>query len=70
MAPLDVLLGLAYPLLQSGAKGVFPKGQDVERELTEASKYWIMKVELIPSKTHPASRIVLIQELQKRRSER
>ena len=51
LAPLDALLGLADPLLQTGAQGLFLKGQDVEAELTEASKYWNIEAELVPSKT-------------------
>ena len=40
LAPLDKLLGYAHPLLKTGRIGLFPKGQDVEAELTEASKSW------------------------------
>src|SRR6185312_11090321 len=37
LAPLANLLQYAFPLLKTGAVGVFPKGQDVEAELTAAS---------------------------------
>jgi 16S rRNA (guanine527-N7)-methyltransferase len=40
LAPLDVVFGLAEPLLGRGAIGLFLKGQDVEAELTQASKCW------------------------------
>ena len=40
LAPLAELLAEAYPLLKSGAVGLFPKGQDVAAELTEAAKCW------------------------------
>ncbi|MEO6380945.1 MAG: 16S rRNA (guanine(527)-N(7))-methyltransferase RsmG, partial [Nitrobacter sp.] len=40
LAPLQMLLGLAEPLVKRGAKALFLKGQDVEVELTEATKYW------------------------------
>ena len=40
LAPLPELLTMAYPLLKTGALGLFPKGQDVAVELTEAAKYW------------------------------
>lgn len=63
LAPLDHLLGLAHPLLKSGALGLFPKGQDVEGELTEASKSWNIEASLVPSKTSPASRIVVVTAL-------
>jgi len=61
VAPLSKLLGYAIPLLKSGAIGLFHKGQDVEAELTEASKYWTIEAELIPSKTDPRGRIVLVR---------
>ncbi len=66
LAPLDRLLGLAWPLLEKGAQGLFPKGQDVARELTEAARYWRFEPRLVPSKTHPLSRIVCIRGIERR----
>jgi 16S rRNA (guanine527-N7)-methyltransferase len=63
LAPMDKLLGLAHPLLKTGAQGLFHKGQDVDAELTLASKYWNISADLIPSKTNPRSRIVRIHSL-------
>lgn len=40
LAPLTLLLDYAEPFLRKGAIGLFHKGQDVELELTEATKYW------------------------------
>ena len=54
VAPLDKLIGYAIPLLKKGAVGLFPKGQDVEAELTQASKSWKIEAELIQSLTDPA----------------
>src|SRR5262249_41385593 len=51
LAPLTDLLGHAAPLLERGAQGLFLKGQDVEAELTEASKYWRIDAVLAPSLT-------------------
>ena len=65
VAPLDRLLGYANPLLKTGAVGLFPKGQDVEAELTAASKSWKIDAELIPSKTDPHARIVRVRRLAK-----
>jgi len=65
VAPLDKLLGYANPLLKTGAVGLFPKGQDVEAELTQASKSWKIDAELIPSKTDPHARIVRVRRLAK-----
>lgn len=42
LAPLPLLLDYASPFLAQGAVGLFHKGQDVEAELTEATKYWRM----------------------------
>ena len=66
LAPLDELLALAHPLLKTGAQGLFPKGQDVEGELTQASKYWNIDAELIPSKTSTEGRIVVVRSLRRR----
>src|SRR5262245_26370365 len=53
LAPVRQLLALAEPLLKTGTLGLFPKGQDVETELTDASKYWNIAAELVPSRTSP-----------------
>jgi 16S rRNA (guanine527-N7)-methyltransferase len=51
VAPLHQLIGFAEPLVRNGAKVLFLKGQDVEAELTEATKYWKMTPRLHPSLT-------------------
>jgi 16S rRNA (guanine527-N7)-methyltransferase len=66
LAPLNTLCGYAAPLLERGAQALFLKGQDVDAELTEASKYWNMEVTLAPSRTDPHGRIVVIRRLQPR----
>lgn len=66
VAPLDRLLDLAAPLLMKGALGLFPKGQDVEGELTRASKYWNIDAQLVPSQTSPKARIVVVRGLKRR----
>ncbi len=66
VAPLDKLIGYAIPLLKRGAVGLFPKGQDVEAELTQASKSWKIEAELVPSLTDPRGRIVRIARVEKR----
>jgi 16S rRNA (guanine527-N7)-methyltransferase len=40
VAPLHRLVGYAEPLVARSARALFLKGQDVEAELTEATKYW------------------------------
>jgi 16S rRNA (guanine527-N7)-methyltransferase len=64
VAPLTELLNLAYPLLKKGAKGVFPKGQDVDVELTEAAKCWNIKSSLVASQTDVRARIVVLNHLE------
>jgi 16S rRNA (guanine527-N7)-methyltransferase len=51
LAPLHQLIGFAEPLMRQGANALFLKGQDVEAELTEAAKYWIIQPQLHPSRT-------------------
>jgi 16S rRNA (guanine527-N7)-methyltransferase len=63
LAPLSELLGLAYPLLKTGGNGLFPKGQDVGAELTEAAKYWKFEHDLVPSLTSPDGQIVVVRAL-------
>jgi 16S rRNA (guanine527-N7)-methyltransferase len=66
LAPLAELLGAAYPLLRTGAEGLFPKGQHVEAELTEATKCWNLQVSLVPSRTDPSGRIVRVTSIKPR----
>ena len=68
LAPLKTLCDQAFPLIARGAVGIFPKGQDVDAELTEAAKYWSIEAEKMPSKTSPEGRIVVIRGLNARRS--
>jgi 16S rRNA (guanine527-N7)-methyltransferase len=63
LAPLVTLLRLAHPLLRSGAPGLFLKGQDVEAELDEATKYWDMSAELVASKTNARGRVLVVRNL-------
>ena len=64
LAPLPELLTMAYPLLKSGAVGLFPKGQDVAVELTEAAKYWNIQSSLIQSRTDAKGQIVIVRGIE------
>jgi 16S rRNA (guanine527-N7)-methyltransferase len=64
LAPLPKLLALAYPLLKRGTLGLFPKGQDVAGELTEAAKCWKIQASLSPSRTDPKAQIVIVRGLE------
>jgi 16S rRNA (guanine527-N7)-methyltransferase len=60
LARLPKLLELAEPLLSAGARGIFLKGQDVGKELTEAAKSWNITAESLPSRTDPRGRILIV----------
>jgi 16S rRNA (guanine527-N7)-methyltransferase len=66
LAPLKTLCDQAFPFIVRGAVGLFPKGQDVDAELTEAAKYWRVEASKVPSKTSPEGSIVLIRGLEAR----
>jgi 16S rRNA (guanine527-N7)-methyltransferase len=63
LAPLKTLCDQALPLVARGAVALFPKGQDVDAELTEAAKYWSIEAEKVPSKTSPDGCVVVIRSL-------
>jgi 16S rRNA (guanine527-N7)-methyltransferase len=62
LAPLDRLLELALPFLDGGATGLFMKGQDVDEELTQATKSWRIKLDKHPSLTDSRSVILAVTE--------
>ena len=68
LAPLKLLCDQAHPLIERGAIGLFPKGQDVDAELTEAAKYWTLAAEKVPSKTSPEGCIVVVRRLERRQA--
>jgi 16S rRNA (guanine527-N7)-methyltransferase len=61
-----MLLGFAAPLVQQGAKALLLKGQDVESELTEATKYWNIQPLLHPSRTGGHGWIVELNTIERR----
>jgi 16S rRNA (guanine527-N7)-methyltransferase len=63
VAPLKVLCDQAFPLIAKGAIGLFPKGQDVAAELTEAAKYWRLQASTVPSVTSPDGAIVVVRHI-------
>jgi 16S rRNA (guanine527-N7)-methyltransferase len=66
LAPLHQLIGFAEPLIKQGAKALFLKGQDVELELTEATKYWNIKPRLHSSRTGGHGWIVELDDIERR----
>ena len=63
LAPLAQLLAWAEPLLTTGTVGLFPKGRDVQSELTEAAQRWRFVYDLVPSRTESEARIVRVTTL-------
>src|ERR1700741_4971258 len=66
VAPLHQLIGFAEPLVRRGAKALFLKGQDVEAELTEATKYWNINPNLHSSRTGGHGWIVELDQIERR----
>ncbi len=66
VAPLHQLIGFAEPLVKKGAKVLFLKGQDVEVELTEATKYWKITPHLHASRTGGGGWIVELDQVERR----
>jgi 16S rRNA (guanine527-N7)-methyltransferase len=63
LAPLPRLLELAAPLLGAKTELWLWKGQDVEAELTEAARYWNMRIERHRSISDPTGTILHLREL-------
>src|ERR1700712_5547476 len=68
VAPLHQLIGFAEPSVKRGAKALFLKGQDVEAELTEATKYWNINPRLHSSRTGGHGWIVELDRIEPRAS--
>ncbi|WP_342708698.1 16S rRNA (guanine(527)-N(7))-methyltransferase RsmG [Bradyrhizobium sp. B124] len=66
LAPLHQLISFAEPWVKKGAKALFLKGQDVEAELTEATKYWIIEPKLHSSRTGGQGWIVELGSIERR----
>ena len=62
-APLPQLLEYAHSFVSPNSVCLFLKRQNVGSELTEAAKYWNMKVSQVPSQTDPSGAIVTVREL-------
>ncbi len=62
LAPLDQLLNLTEIPLKSGAVGVFPRGQDIEDDLTACAKYWKMRTEIVERKYGLPGKVLVVHE--------
>jgi 16S rRNA (guanine527-N7)-methyltransferase len=61
LAPLVRLLPLSLPFFGDATLGLFPKGRDAESEVAQARANWVFDVEMTPSLTDAAARIVAIR---------
>jgi 16S rRNA (guanine527-N7)-methyltransferase len=66
LSPLKILIDQSFSLLKTGVLGLFPKGQSVDAELTDATKYWNIDFDLAPSRTDSKGRIVVVRALARR----
>jgi 16S rRNA (guanine527-N7)-methyltransferase len=65
-APLTKLLEYSYPWSQQGARLVFFKGEDVQREIDQASTNWTFQSRVTPSITDSRGCLVEIEDLKPR----
>lgn len=63
LAPVAQLLEFASPFLTPQTLCLFPKGQNVEAELTDAHKIWNMHVTRHPSLTDAGGTILALREV-------
>ncbi|MEX1036018.1 MAG: 16S rRNA (guanine(527)-N(7))-methyltransferase RsmG [Sneathiella sp.] len=66
LAPLEKLLALAEPFVRKDTELFFLKGQDVDEELTVASKCWNMEIKKLRSLTSEDGCILKISKLRRR----
>lgn len=65
LAPLPKLLDLSAHLRGPATRCLFLKGQDVDSELTEATKYWTFKVSRHPSLSDDRGTVLVMEELKR-----
>ena len=63
LAPLTDLVAMSAATLMGGALGVFPKGAGAAEELAAARRAYDIDAQLVPSRTAPEARIVLIDRV-------
>jgi 16S rRNA (guanine527-N7)-methyltransferase len=66
LSSLKTLCDQSFPLIAKGAIGLFPRGRDVEVELTETTKYWNIETDVVPSKTSREGYIVVVRALSRK----
>jgi 16S rRNA (guanine527-N7)-methyltransferase len=63
LTALPQLLKWTYPFFAKGARGLFHKGQDIELELTQATKSWKINLRKFQSVTDSRAVILEIEEV-------
>ncbi|MGQ7794402.1 16S rRNA (guanine(527)-N(7))-methyltransferase RsmG [Faunimonas sp. B44] len=66
LAPFAELAGLAFPYLSEQGVLLMLKGQEFDHEEREASRHWSYALDVTPSRTDPAGRIVAVRRLRPR----
>jgi 16S rRNA (guanine527-N7)-methyltransferase len=66
VAELDRLLKISTHLSTRKSLWVLPKGRSAESELAQARRNWHCDAELVPSRTDPESRILLLRNVKAR----
>jgi 16S rRNA (guanine527-N7)-methyltransferase len=61
VAPLHQLLAWGSRFAAESTISLFPKGQDIDAELTEAAKCWKFDAERVPSRSDPRGSILLVK---------
>ena len=60
LAPLPQLIAWSQQLLLKNALGIFLKGEEWRKELTEAASEFSFDMRAIGSRTHPSARIIIV----------
>lgn len=63
LASLDMLFGFCAPHMAEGAIGIFPKGASYQSEIDAARAKWDFLLQVAPSRTEDAAKILIISEL-------
>ena len=66
LAPLPTLIEYGQPFCHGGTRLLFPKGRQVDSELTLARRDWHIRVVRVPSRTDPEGTILQISEVMRR----
>ena len=63
LAPMERLLSYVKPYFGAHTKGLFPKGEQVDEELTKAMKQWKLEVSRVPSITSNTGVILVVEKI-------